>query len=152
MPTRNIIQKRTGCKSQGSFLFTTTFFAIFSPNIYSLVVSILVSFQLLTYSVLEKAAASAFLAARCQRQEAISHNNREHINGLSTLDNLENLEKKNYIPFRKSHINCLHNYNHFALLHIGVKSAMDGHTYFSSSTFSRDFSRNIRTRIALKCN
>ena len=24
-----------------------------------------------------------FLAARCQRQEAISHNNREHINGLS---------------------------------------------------------------------
>ena len=102
MSPRNIIQKRTGCKSQGSFLFTTTFFAIFSPNIYSLVVSILVSFQLLTYSVLEKAAAPAFLAARCQRQEAISHNNREHINGLSTLDNLENLEKKTYIPFEKA--------------------------------------------------
>ena len=63
---------------------------------------ILVSVQLLTYSVLEKAAASAFLAARCQRQEAISHNNREHINGLSTLDNLENLEKKTYIPFQKA--------------------------------------------------
>ena len=72
----------------------------------------------------KKAAAPAFLAARCQRQEAISHNNREHINGLSTLDNLENLEKKNYIPFRKSHIVCLNNYNHFALLHNGVKSAI----------------------------
>ena len=34
-------------------------------------------------SIISDLKVALFLAARCQRQEAISHNNREHINGLS---------------------------------------------------------------------